>query len=167
MGEQDSILPVEGVIPIDQMVGGDAEDTKLLKDMAHLARGYLLSFRWCNRVDEMYFGDGYGGIIAVFFARIEGAQADVDKWLWVIFGYDFPPACLVIDICKTPLRAFERYLDGLAEWIRLAKQNRSSRDGMPINVAATPENAADLERRLEFLRETVLPEFQKPRTEIA
>jgi hypothetical protein len=149
--------------PIDRLVGGDESDTKLLKSMASGAQQYLLSFRWCKGIREAYFADGYGGIIAIFFVRIEPSQPNIDEWLWVVYGRDFPPAYLVTDTCKSPLQAFERYLSGLADWIQLAKQGKSAKDTMPICVPSTLENAEELEPKLTFLRQAVLPQFQIPR----
>ena len=37
-------LPVKGVVTIDQLVGGNDEDTKLLREMASGAEGYLRCF---------------------------------------------------------------------------------------------------------------------------
>ncbi len=162
MDETGNGIPVTGVIPIDRMMGSDGEDTRLLRSMASQAQEYLLCFRWCKKIREVYFADGYGGVIALFFARIEPAQAGVDEWLWVVIGDDFPPAYLVTEECKTPLQAFERYIDGLAQWIQLAKQGKSSKDLMPIYVPANAENAAELDRKLKFLREVALPQFQIP-----
>jgi len=160
----DNSVPVQGVIPISQMVGDDKEDTRLLNLMASHARNYLSSFPWCKSVTDLYFGDGYGGVITLFFARVEPSRPEIDEWLWVVWGVDFPPAYLVIDTCKTPIQAFDRYLDGLTTWVRLAKQGKSSEEGMPIYVPPTLENALELEKKLVFLRDVVLPEFQKNRS---
>jgi hypothetical protein len=104
-------------------------------------------------------GDGCGGIVAVFLFRIESSQADVDEWLWVVFG-DLPPAYLVTDSCKTPSQALEGYMEEMSKWVRLAKEGRSSKDVIPVHVPATPENALDLERRIKFLQEFIVPAFQ-------
>jgi hypothetical protein len=156
-------VPVQGVILVSLMVGDDEEDTRLLTSMASQARDYLNGFPWCKSVTDFYFGDGCGGIIALFLARIEPARPGVDEWLWVVWGVDFPPAYLVIDTCKTPLQAFERYLDGITTWIRQAKIGKSSKDGMPIYVPPTPENAKELEKKLVFLRDVMLPALWKDR----
>jgi hypothetical protein len=163
MASTDRRPPVGGVIPIETMVGDDEEDTKLLRSMAAQSQEFLLCFRWCKEVREIHFGDGYGGVVAVFFVRIRPSQPDIDEWLWVVIGSDIPPAYLVIDSCKTPLAAFERYLAGIAEWIAAATRGKSVKDLMPIYVPATAENAAELARKLNFLRETVLPQLSSPR----
>jgi hypothetical protein len=86
------------------MAGDDEEDSRLLQIMADDAQSYLRSFKRCKGIRETFFGDGYGGIVAVFLFRIERESADVDEWLWVVFG-DVPPAYLVTDECKTPSEA--------------------------------------------------------------
>jgi hypothetical protein len=85
-----SSVPVIGVIPIAQMVGGDEEDTKLQNLTACQAHEFLPCFPWCMGIRDFYFGDGYGGVIALFFVRIEPSRSDVDEWLWVVYGRDFP-----------------------------------------------------------------------------
>jgi len=107
--ENHSIIPVKGVVPLSQMVGGDAEDTKLLSVMAAGAENFIRCFSWCREIREAYFGDGYGGIVAVFLFRIESSRTDVDEWLWVVFG-DVPPAYLVTDLAKIPSQALIVYL---------------------------------------------------------
>ena len=69
----------------------------------------------------MYFGDGYGGIVAVFLFRIEAERAEIDEWLWVVFG-DVPPAYLVTDIAKSPSQALEAYVAEVSKWTDSQKQ---------------------------------------------
>ena len=163
MNAENSKIPVKGVVPLDQMVGGDEEDTQLLKEMAFDAQNYLRSLRWCNSIREAYFGDGYGGIVAVFLFRIEPARTDVDEWLWVVYG-DLPPAYLVTDLCKTPSQALEGYIGEVTKWAELAKDGCPSKDVIPVYVPATPENAANVESRLKFLKEVIVPAFREAET---
>ena len=155
-----------GVVPLAQMAGGDEEDLKLLKVMAAGAQNYLRSFPWCKNVREVYFGDGYGGVVAVFLFHIEPARANVDEWLWVI-SCDVSPAYLVTDLCKTPAQALEGYIEEVSKWIQLAKQGRSSKDAIPVYIPATSENAADVERRIKVLREAIVPAFREAETKRA
>jgi hypothetical protein len=156
-------IPVKGVVPVGQMVGGDDEDTRLLRTMLSGAEKYIGSFPWCKGIREVYFGDGYGGVVAVFLFRIEPAQAGVDQWLWVI-SCDVSPAYLVTDSRKTPSQALQGYIEEVGKWIELAKRGRSSPDVIPVYVPATPENAAGLERRLKVLREVIVPAFREAET---
>lgn len=156
-------VPVRCVIPLTQMVGGDEEDSRLLRIMADGAENYLRCFKWCTGIRETFFGDGYGGIVAVFLFRIERGSPDVDEWLWVIFG-DVPPAYLVTDECKTPSEALTGYIGEMSKWVALAKEGRSSVDVIPVYVPPTPENADDLAKRLTLLREVVVPAFREAET---
>jgi hypothetical protein len=151
---------VSGVVPIEMMVGDDLEDARGLKLMANQAREYLLAFRWCEDVKEAYFGDGYGGIAAIFLLRIKPSQASISEWLWVVIGPQIPPAYLEIDYCKNPVQAFEIYLEGISLWVDAAKKGKSVKELIPIYVAPTPENATELERTLVFLRQTLLPQLK-------
>ncbi len=156
MSLRSTVSPISGVIPIEQILGEDAEDTRLLREMAAKAHHYISRFSWCLSVQEAYFGDGYGKLVAVFLFHIDPSRPDVDEWLWVVVG-DLPSAYLVIDECKTPSQALERYIDVMSEWVELAKKGRSSEDVVPVNAPATPESARMLEGRLKVLSETILP----------
>jgi len=160
MTNSNSNIPVKGVIPLDQLFGGDEEDTGLLRVMASGAENYLRCFPWCKGIREAYYGDGYGGIVAVFLFRIEPLRVGVDEWLWVVFG-DVPPAYLVTDSCKTPSQALEGYMGEIMKWISLAKEGRTSKEVIPVYVPATPENAAEVEGRMKFIKEVIIPAFRE------
>ena len=158
--ENANVIPVKGVVSLDQMAGADSEDSKLLAVMAAGAHKYLQSFPWCKRIKEAYFGDGYGGVVAVFLFHIEPTRDDVDDWLWVI-SCDISPAYLVADVRKTPSQALEGYIEEISRWTELAKDGRCTDDVIPVYMPATPENARDVERRLKVLREVIIPAFRE------
>ena len=166
LAENANEVPARGVLPIDQMFGDDEEDTRLLRAMSSRAQEYILSFSWCRSIRAAYFGDGCGGVVALFLYRIESSEANVDEWLWVVVG-DVPPAYLVIDDCKTPSQALEGYIDEMSKWVVLAKKGRTSKRVIPVNAPATPEYAEALEGRLKFLRDVMVPSFQTAETERA
>jgi hypothetical protein len=153
-------VPVRCVIPLSQMTGEDEEDSQLLQAMADEAKRYLSSFKWCQGIRERFFGNGCGGIVAVFLFRIEPSSHEIDEWLWVVFG-EIPPAYLVTDECRTPSEALTGYIGEMSKWVALAKEARSSVDVIPVNVPSTPENADGLAKRLTFLREIVVPTFRE------
>jgi hypothetical protein len=153
-------IPVTGVVPLHQMTGDNDEDTKLLHLMASGAENYIRSFAWCKGIREIWFGDGYGGVVAVFLFHIEPGGSKVDEWLWVI-SCDVSPAYLVTDSCKKPSQALEGYVEEVAKWVQLAKQGRSSNEVIPVYMPATPENAAGVERRLKVLQEVIVPAFRE------
>ena len=156
-------IPVTGVVPIDQMAGADDKDTELLRTMVSGAESYIRSFPWCKSIREVFFGDGYGGVVAVFLFHIEPTRANVDEWLWAI-SCDVSPAYLVTDSCKTPSQALEGYIEEVSKWMQLAKQGHSSKEVIPLYMPASPENAADVEKRLKVLREVIVPAFREAET---
>ena len=131
-----------------------------MRVMASSAENYIRSFAWCKGIREIWFGDGYGGVVAVFLFHIEPAMSEVDEWLWVI-SCDLSPAYLVTDSCKTPSQALEGYIEEISKWIQLAKQGRSSSDVIPVYMAATPGNADSVEKRLKVLQENIVPAFRE------
>lgn len=148
--------PAAGVVALEQMAGDDEQDTALLREMAAEATNYLQSFSWCSGIAEAYWGGGVGKVFGIFLFKIIPASPDVDQWLWVVTG-DVPRAYLVLDESKSPAEAFEAYLTLMTNWIEFAHEGRSSPELPPTGVPSTPEWAAELERRLEFLKTKVKP----------
>jgi hypothetical protein len=107
--ESPSQLGVKGVVPIKRMRGDDAEDTALLAQLESSALKYLSSFDWCSSVRDAYFGDGYGGIVAVFLFRIVPARPSTDEWLWVVVG-DLPSAHMGTRDLKSPYEVLREYV---------------------------------------------------------
>ena len=150
-----------GVIPLSEVAGDTPEETSFLLDLAESARKYLTSFRWCQSVREMYFGDGIGKIVGLFLCHIVASEKGVDDWLWVIVG-DVPPAYLVTDECKNPAEALDSYIEEMSKWIELAREGKSSSEVIPVNVPATPENAEKLHVRLEMIGQFLRPSLEPP-----
>ena len=159
MTVENSALPVRGVVPIDEMVGEDEQDTGVLRALASDAETYIQSYSWCKAIREFYFGNAYRGIVAIFLFRIDASRPEVDEWLWVVVG-DLPSTYIVIDDCETPSKALEAYITEVSKWVELAKHGRSSKRFIHVNKPPTPENAAALERRLNFFSEVLIPIFQ-------
>jgi len=86
-------------------------DTALLREMHETATNYLESFKWCQRIEESYFGLGVGGIVAVLLMKIKLSQENVDELLWVVVR-DLPPAYLVTHFAPDTASAL-RWLNGL------------------------------------------------------
>jgi hypothetical protein len=141
--------------PIDKISGENEKDTRLLRGMEEEARRYLLSFNWCKAIQKGWFGWGVGGIAAVFLFEIDPATPDVDQVLWVVVG-DLPPAYMVTDDLPTPLDALRTYMDLMEEWIAAVREGKSTEECVPVNTAASRENADALETRLSFLKQEFL-----------
>ncbi len=157
----DHEAPVTGVVLAAQAVGDDEEDTLLIRQMAQDAVEYCAGFSWCQSVKQAYFGGGLGGVFCVYLLSIVPSRDGIGQWIWVVRG-DIPPAYLPLEDCDSPKAVFETYLWGMGNWVELAKHGKaeSGEDGVPpVNLPATPENAAMLEKRLSMLRDLVAPFF--------
>ena len=153
---------MNGVVPIEQMVGDDEEDSRLLREMFERAKNYLSSFSWCKAIADSHFGGGVGMIFAIFLFRIEPSHPEIDPWIWVMVG-DTPLAYLPLEDCASPKEAFEMYLCGMHKWVALARQGKegTAEDGVPpVNVPATSEWAEELAGRLQLLDQLVRPYFE-------
>jgi len=127
--------------------------------MATDAAHYLTSFDWCSAIRNAYFGDGFGGIVAVFLFQIIPAKSDVDEWMWVVVG-DVPSAYFVTDDIKTPRAALDAFIWHRSQWIECVQSGRPvTGDIMPVNMPPTLENAEALNTRLEVIRTELLPFF--------
>ncbi len=140
---------------IDDIIGEDNEDTYLLKKMHLEAKEYLLSFKWCLCIKEEYYGFGIGGVIAVFFFKIEPLNEEIDEWLWVVTG-DIPPAYIDTFNCNNCFQALFNYVEIMNEWVKAIKNNNSVDERLPVNVPPTIEWANNLELRLKFIEDEIL-----------
>jgi hypothetical protein len=137
------------LFPEASIVGEDEDDTALLHKMSEAARSYVSSFSWCSAILNSYFGGGVGGIFAVFFFHIRPNRSDVEPWIWIVVG-DIPPAYLPLSDCKSPTEVFRTYIRGMSRWVELARKGETGtpEEGVPpVNVPATPEWAAELNKK--------------------
>jgi hypothetical protein len=134
----------------------DAVENALLHKRAKEASEYLLSFRWCRGIKEQWFAGGFSQI-AVFFFEID--SVNYDSCLWVIVG-DLPPAHLVIDDIPDFTEALLSYVFHMRQWVEAAKNGRSTKNCIPVNVKPTPEYAAMLESRLNFIESIYVPSLE-------
>jgi hypothetical protein len=141
--------------PAGEAAGDDDEDTRLLAELIEEARRYLEGFDWCERVEELWFGDGVGGVVAVVLARLTPARPEVDELLWVVVG-DIPPLYLVTDDAPTPHAALAAYVELADEWVDAVRAGRATDELMPVDAPPTHEWADALERRLRMLETEVL-----------
>lgn len=153
----------KGVVPLTEVAGEDAEETVFLLEMAEHAKRFLQSFTWCRSVVEVYFGEGIGKIIGLFLCKIVPAAPEVDEWLWVIVG-DIPPAYLVTDRCKNPTEALDAYIEEMAKWVEVARQGLTSKDVIPIDLPATPQNADKVRLRLDLIMKLHRAYMSPPRS---
>jgi hypothetical protein len=152
-------LPVQSAVPIEFIRGDDELDTKLLCEMADEADRYIRSLPWCVEIHEKYFGDGVGGIVALFLFRITIRKVEAPEWVWVIVG-DLPSCYLEFEGFPTPHSALLRYIEGIEEWLEASQEERNSGDLIPIEVPPDPELIGMLKDRAEMLRASILPHIR-------
>lgn len=144
------------LVPVEQIQGDDEEDTRLLRAMADEAIEFLSSKHWCPRIERMYFADGYGGIFALFVARLAEKILETDDWLWVAVG-DVPTVYIVLEPDDNARWAAERYCSVLNDWISAVLGLGNFDDVYPVNAPRTEEMALNLKHRLDSLRDDIIP----------
>jgi hypothetical protein len=149
-------INVDTMKPADSIEGEDGTDTKLLREMAADAHDFISSQQWCERIDHQYLAYGIGGVVAVFLVVITPRSEDIDKCLWVIVG-DLPPAYIVTDDNPTARDALDAYCCEMESWVEAVDGGANVEDLIPVDAPATRESARQLEGRLGFLRQKVLP----------
>ncbi len=135
--------------------GDSDEDTELLLSMADDARAYLQGMNWCPSLMRLYLAFGVGGVVAIFLAELDPKSEHQDRFLWIVVG-DLPSAYLVAD-SATPGEALETYCALMADWIEAVEQGRSLDEVFPVAANPTAEVAAQLRRRVDFLKECIRP----------
>jgi hypothetical protein len=142
----------------EELRGEDDEDTSLLKEMHGEATSYLSRFGWCRGIRRSWFGLGVGKVIAVFLFEIDPAGDDVDDEMWIVVG-DLPSAVIVTEDRPDAVSALRGYIEEMRGWVAAVRSgNREAlEDCLPIRAAPTPELAAALESRMDFLERELLP----------
>lgn len=149
-------VDMASVLPPSKMAGETPEETRLLQKMQSEAEDFLGSHKWCKRIVERYFGYGVGGVLAIFLFRIVPTNPTVDEWLWTVVG-DLPPAYLVTEGNPAPSDALEGYVKELQRWAGAVREGRATDELIPVNVPPTSASVEALQKRLDFIRDNILP----------
>lgn len=143
------------MVPSEDVHHEDAKERRLLRERAEEARSFMATFRWCRSIRKLWFAGGFSHV-AVFLCELENSAEPADDQLWIVVG-DLPPAYLVVDDSPDVKTALLSYVYEMRLWVDAAKKARSVADCVPVNVAATPENASMLESRLDFIENDYVP----------
>ncbi|MGA2217821.1 MAG: hypothetical protein ABSG51_07035 [Terracidiphilus sp.] len=128
--------------------------------MAAEAVRYVQSFEWCIELHERYFGQGCGGVVALFLFRVTIRSFQTPEWIWVIVG-DMPSAYMELEQAQSPREALLCYIEGVEELLEATDEERASEDLIPIIVQAGDEFIEMLRGRMRTLRSLVLPNFRE------
>jgi hypothetical protein len=140
-----------------EIVGNDAEDTALLKQMAKDAREYIQGFEWCPPIRNSSLEYGVGGVIALVRFEFTEAIDDSDQELWVVTG-DLPSAYFVYDGNEDLAVALEIYCRLMEEWAMAVRDGESVEECFPVDADESAENAEGLFSRIAFIRRELIPE---------
>ena len=156
---------VESARSITELAGDGEEDTALLLDMKQEATAFLAKQKWCERVTGIYWGDGIGGVVAVFLFTFESAPG-VDALAapaWCVVG-DLPSLLLpCLGRKDTPVDVLERYCSEMDRWAQSVRGGEGGVGCVSVGVAPTIEHAEMLHTRVRSLREDIIPELRIPR----
>lgn len=164
MGIDKIKIDLSKVISTSQMQGEDQEEKNDLFEAFKQATEYITSFSWCKNIKETYLGIGYPGIICIFLFRIQPTKENVDEWNWVIVG-DLPPAYISAYGFPNPATALDGYIGAMSDWVEAVKAGKDVSKLIPVNVPATIEWAEELDKRLKFLRDEILSDYEEDLTE--
>ena len=144
-----------GVVPIALMLGADPEDTFALKRTYSKARSILSDLPFVERIEEAWFGGGLGEIVAVFLFRF---QFENDShYGWLVCG-DIPWLFAPTIDSRSSKAILELYLDRVREWNR----NGGTEPEYCFIGTYHPDLTDELERRLQFIEDQILPLMPKP-----
>ncbi len=130
-------------------------DTKSIEALHQEAKAFLESFDWCNSIIEDRVGFVYPGIVGVFLFKFVVTAKEREDWVWILTG-DVPPAYIACEDSPNPATALDAYIGAMQEWVEAAERGAATGHLIPVNVDPTPENAARLKVRLDFLDEKIL-----------
>lgn len=146
------------VTKLEAYLHGFITENKIFQTFLDEARSELEFYNWCKEIKETYVGMFFSEIIGIFLFKIAPCSDDIDEWIWVIVG-DLPPAYLTVEDSPNPACALDSYIGAMEEWVEAVRSGESIQDLIPVNVAATAENADLLKNRLVVLDEEILSEF--------
>ena len=139
------------------ITGDDADDTRLLREMAEEARRYITSHSWCPPQKDLFLACGVGGVIALFLVDFtEKIGGSPDDSLWLVVG-DLPSAYFVTENATTPRAALETYCNLMDDWITAVLDDGDLDEVYPVEADPSEQNARELESRLKFLRVEIIP----------
>jgi hypothetical protein len=119
------------------------------------AEKYLLSFIWCKKIEGCFLYTNIGRVFCIFNFEIENSASSEDNFLWVIVG-DIPPMYLDVFGANTTVEVVKLYIELAEDWINQIKKGLSVEECYPFNAQPTVELAELLEKKISFMRKTVV-----------
>jgi hypothetical protein len=130
-----------------------------LKALHQEAKSYLLGFKWCAEIKDSFLYTNLGSVFCIFLLEIINTQSSKDNFLWVIVG-DIPSMYLDVYGPKTTKQVVEDYIRLAGDWISHVKSGKSVDDCYPFKAEPTIELAELLEKRVSFMKNTLLDNME-------
>jgi hypothetical protein len=134
-----------------------------MERLAKEAQGFLAAHGWCRGVGQGFLVWGFPKLaLFLFDAKVD----EQSEKLWVVVG-DMPPAYLDFGICPNAYEALQGYVGEFMAWVTAVRRGEPVEDLVPVYVRGTFDRrpptldvAEDLERRLLFIKDRILPEYE-------
>lgn len=143
--------------PIEAITADDPEEADRLRGLAVEALDYIQGFSWCPPLRQVLLAYGIGDVIGLFLVRFAEPAGGVDDALWVVSG-DLPPAYFVTDDAPTAAEALNTYCDLMDSWVEAVLEGGDLNEAFPVEAEPTAENAEALRRKLDFIRQHLIPQ---------
>lgn len=118
---------------------------------------YLTDQKWCTPIRERFIGYSRPGLVGLFLVAFEEPVAGTEACLWVVVG-DLPAAYFVLDGIPTPVKALDAYCSLMEDWVEAVRRGSDLEEVFPVDAPATARNAESLLRRMDFIREEIMPQ---------
>lgn len=119
------------------------------------AENYLHSFYWCEEIKECFVYANIGRVFSIYVFEITNTASVKDDFLWIIAG-DIPSIYLNVLVDDTTVSVTENYIDLAQDWINQIKNGQSVAECYPFNAQPTIELAELLQKKISFMRDTVI-----------
>ncbi len=113
----------------------------------------------------MYWGDGIGGVVAVFLFAFDAVAAPgvLPSPVGCVVG-DLPPLLLpCLGRHDTPVHVVERYCVAMSQWVESVASGQGGAGCVSVAAAPTLEHAEMLRSRIGLLREDIIPQLRLAR----
>lgn len=123
------------------------------------AENYLLGFKWCAEIRDSFLYSNLGNVFCIFLFEIVNTQSSEDNFLWVIVG-DIPSMYLDVHGSDTTKDVVGNYVELAEDWINHIKRGKSVDECYPFNAEPTIELAELLEKKVSFMKNTLLDNME-------
>jgi hypothetical protein len=139
--------------------GDNAEEARIINEMAKEASAYVRSHKWAPEIATMYLVWAIGNVIALFLVRFaNNIKKSPDNELWVVVG-DLPSAYFVTDDTTSAHDALNVYCNLMEDWVDAVKGGKPLNEVFPVQAKSTIDHADALVGRLHFIRRELLPDI--------